>query len=559
MEESNRKLEQEVENEKQNIERINELLSEINEKDTVGTKMSEENEDIEKQVTKIKDEIAKLEDEETRVNKMKEETHNLKNELRRLQGRNDDLEEKQRGLERESTSKQNKTTNTNNEREDRSLSRDRRKDMTSRDRRTETNTNNREDERKIFDLERKLKNKKSEYEEVSTKSNNDMKNFIDEIKQTKEQLKTKKQRKQELTTMIAQQIEKHEKLVEVSTEKNNYHSERIAKINDELSRITDLQTKIEIEETDLQVEFDTVNNALNSTQTKGDRLDTDVRQKEKVLERLDRDMQDKLKQFRDIKEKYTDVEISRSQTQLDLDILNETFRITREDLESEKHTLELEIHDTTVIKEDNIVKTAELEKEFQDFRWYVKDVDEQQEDVLKHSIDAYDFITSLKREKMERIKRIDNTIIDYTPNALMTLDELTKKFTADVEYLTKNNPTQLAKLRSELKPILEALVSDKEIEVSSYTKIFIVSTVLDRDHNMYPGAVRELMENLVDVIEGRLSPVFLTDKILKYAYRDFKEINDPSSVSYRRCLLRRLVKLKKKKSKKQACNAKISF
>jgi len=32
MEESNRKLEQEVENEKQNIERINELLSEINEK-----------------------------------------------------------------------------------------------------------------------------------------------------------------------------------------------------------------------------------------------------------------------------------------------------------------------------------------------------------------------------------------------------------------------------------------------------------------------------------------------------------------------------------------------
>jgi len=67
--------------------------------------------------------------------------------------------------------------------------------MTSRDRRTETNTNNREDERKIFDLERKLKNKKSEYEEVSTKSNNDMKNFIDEIKQTKEQLKTKKAKK----------------------------------------------------------------------------------------------------------------------------------------------------------------------------------------------------------------------------------------------------------------------------------------------------------------------------------------------------------------------------
>jgi len=125
---------------------------------------------------------------------------------------------------------------------------------------------------------------------------------------------------------------------------------------------------------------------------------------------------------------------------------------------------------------------------------------------------------------------------------------MSSKFTADIDNLYATDRKRYDELvDSELTFLYKIFVSDKDFEIPTWDKVFIVSTILDPPNMMYPGAVREFSEIVADIIEGKLSPIFFPSMILKYSYRDFIEIND-ENVSFRRCLLKRLVKYRKSKS-----------
>jgi len=269
-------------------------------------------------------------------------------------------------------------------------------------------------------------------------------------------------------------------------------------------------------------------------------VELDKTQRLRTLERSDKDLANELKNLNTLTEKLTDTQLSLLSFRQQVLSTQEEFKVTKEDMLLDVHTLEAEIYDQTVENETTERVKAELRQELATLKWYFQPLKEKSDaDTQWYSTIDFDFITERKKKRdaeMQAIKEeIQNTSLEHIQK-----NKEGEDFKKDLDKaLQAMAPEDRGDLLFEMKDLMETM---RLALFKQRTILQIVSLLAE--HQVYPGAVRELSLLVRGIREQHAMQ--RPDILLKVIYRDYKR--DPAKKSFRRRLLEKLVFMRMKKT-----------
>eukprot|EP01126_Amoeba_proteus_P052014 TRINITY_DN6255_c0_g1_i10.p1 TRINITY_DN6255_c0_g1~~TRINITY_DN6255_c0_g1_i10.p1 ORF type:complete len:674 (-),score=184.84 TRINITY_DN6255_c0_g1_i10:51-2072(-) len=184
------------------------------------------------------------------------------------------------------------------------------------------------------------------------------------------------------------------------------------------------------------------------------KLDTASKQKERNVQKGERELQNDQKQLSLLMDKIYDMENTQFST---LQLLEETeieFEATREDLISEIHCLEREIYDQTENREYLIQVVGELAKEIDDLVWYFTDHKlKTPKDSRIYGTYEFDWIMHRRKHFDEELVSIDKQLASVSIQTEwkdQTLEDLTKKAQKAIKKMTEKEKKSFMKAESDL-------------------------------------------------------------------------------------------------------------
>jgi len=274
-----------------------------------------------------------------------------------------------------------------------------------------------------------------------------------------------------------------------------------------------------------------------------DNAELEKNQHLRTLERTEKDFAAEQKNHNNLTDKLQETELSLVSFQQQVKCTQEEFKVTREDMMLDIHTLEAEIYDQTDENETIERVKAELNHELSALKWFFLPAKEKKGNPTTqwYSTLAYDFNVERKKlrdTELEAIKEeLNSTNLEFAQKTKEAED-----FKKDWERSLEAMPNEeRGDLLFEMKDLMEAM------KLAEFKQRAVLQTMsLLAEFQVYPGAVRELT-----LLTKTMKDQHILQKpnvLLNVVYRDYKR--DTTTKSFRRRLLERLVTMRMKRTGK---------
>eukprot|EP01125_Pyxidicula_operculata_P019937 TRINITY_DN725_c4_g1_i1.p1 TRINITY_DN725_c4_g1~~TRINITY_DN725_c4_g1_i1.p1 ORF type:complete len:811 (+),score=265.10 TRINITY_DN725_c4_g1_i1:949-3381(+) len=267
-----------------------------------------------------------------------------------------------------------------------------------------------------------------------------------------------------------------------------------------------------------------------------------IDQKQKAIEKLEKDIKTELKQLQETRDKLNESESSLKNYQQMVDETNAEFKETRKDVDLEIHTSEAEIYYQTEEYEELLKANAQLTAHLNSLHWYFKPMSEKTVQENKwYRKTGHNFLEEIYEG---RKKELEDILDD-----LHTSDIDHKQQDLSAEDFKKNLDRFLRQMDQEEKNDL--LWEMKDFTLQMTKALFKQRTILQiiallAEHQVYPGAIRELTEITKNINHQHF--LNRTDTLLKNTYSEWTR--DPDTKSFRRRLMDKLVYMRMKRTGK---------
>jgi len=263
----------------------------------------------------------------------------------------------------------------------------------------------------------------------------------------------------------------------------------------------------------------------------------------RTLERAEKDLALEQKNLNTTSDKLQETELNLLSVQQQVRNTQEEFKVTKQDMMLDIHTLEAEIYDQTDENETIERIKAELTHELAALKWYFLPAKEKIgiPQTQYYSILSYDFNVDRKKMRDTELRAIKEELNNSNLEFIQKSKEA-EDFKRDWERSLEAIPNEeRGDLLYEMKDLMEAM------KMAEFKQRIVLQTMsLLAEFQVYPGAVRELT-----LLTKNLKDQHIMQKpnvLLNVIYRDYKR--DTTAKSFRRRVLERLVNMRMKRTGK---------
>jgi chromosome segregation ATPase len=563
VENSNVKLENQLHSIQQEIHREKdsaaELQDQIKEMERSNTKLSESNQKKDSYSQELNTLTKKVQEAEKELSSNKdldEKIIDLKSTLRSLKNKNEDLTQEKERLEKNRTRAKSGLDIITDDHEPSTVSRINRNadkespyDRITRANRTEERKTaadtrqSREDEKKIRDLKANIKTLKRDKDREIDALNKKLITQESAVAKAQSNLTKIEQEKRSLQKLLKQDKEYHTHVMSVLKDKQTYYTQRKEMYEAEFKKSKKALQDGEFNLSEIKRQVDDTTKTLNDKIKILDNVELDKNQHLRTLERIEKDLATEQKNFNSLTDKLQETELNLVSFQQQVKSTQEEFKVTRQDMMLDIHTLEAEIYDQTDENETIEKVKAELNQELASLKWFFLPAKEKKGTQLTqwYSTLAYDFNVERKKKRdaeLEAIKEeLNSTNLEFVQKTKEAED-----FKKDWERSLEAMPNEeRGDLLFEMKDLMEAM------KLAEFKQRAVLQTMsLLAEFQVYPGAVRELT-----LLTKTIKDQHILQKpnvLLNVVYRDYKR--DTTTKSFRRRLLERLVTMRMKRTGK---------
>jgi chromosome segregation ATPase len=340
--------------------------------------------------------------------------------------------------------------------------------------------------------------------------------------------------------LIKQEKDTYEQRVDIMKSQQDVVEKDVDKTAAELKRLQKAFKDGEFNREEKKTLLDKLTADLNAKKKELANVEMAIKQRERSIERADRELRGLIKTWQDTTFKLSETEALRADTQQSQEETHLDFEIAKKDLQLEIHTLESEIYDQTEQREYLVKLNAELLKEVQDLRWYFKPQREKGEVESRiYGTREFDEIAkqaSMRETEIENIKKeVSATNIEHEWKT-KSMPELKKELDKTLQEM---DPDMRGDILFELKDLTEAMKN----QLFNQRRILAIVNILAK-HEVYPGAIREL--SVLTKMNDELHVMQRPEMLLKICHREFTR--EPDEKTFRRRLLEKLIEMRMKRT-----------